>query len=344
MRQTLIATTMSLVLMASVQCLAVANQNNVVFMTLDGVRWQELFLGTDPELSDSPRRLSIFTQFWAELAHQGVLFGDLQNKTEMEVSNPILLSLPAYQSIFAGSFQWCLNNDCGRIPTETLQERIQREFHLDKMDVASFASWNRIAFAVEHIDGATFVNAGIQPVLDPLADDEMERLNQLQVLDPPEWHDARRDTYTFAHALRYLKKHQPRFLYISLNDSDEWAHRGNYPAYLKTLRTYDQYINELSKALDDLGDYGKNSTLILATDHGRGAGSSWKDHGPLTQDSKYVWLFARSPYTRLRHDQPHSGYSHADIRPTIEASMGLSPIQCFGCGKPISEVVGEYPQ
>lgn len=305
---------------------------NVILLTLDGVRWQEVFQGVDPgQSTDSDEK--VFSFLTGTLARQGVLIGDKARGETVRVSNKHHNSLPGYQSILAGAAQPCSSNLCGRIQVETFPERILHDLGLQPEQVATFSSWEKIAHAVEHVEGATFVNAGNRPVLiggKPL-NEEATRLNELSSQDSPPWRDARRDKYTFAHAVNYLKTKKPRFLYISLNDSDEWGHRSKYDQYLSTLRQHDAWIQELVAALDSLGEYGKNTTLIITTDHGRGGGNEWNEHGSGYAGSDSVWIYGRSPYTErtqpglTRAPAASVVYSHLDIRPTIEASFGLEP-------------------
>jgi arylsulfatase A-like enzyme len=164
----------------------------------------------------------------------------------------------------------------------------------------------------------------------------------MQEQDRPQWGDARLDKYTVAHALHYLKKHQPRFLFISLNDADEWAHQGNYSKYIKTLRQYDEWIENLFKTLDGMGDYGKSTTVLITTDHGRGSGQSWKHHSFFHSDSKYVWLAGRNPQVPKSPLPSDAKYTHIDIRPTIEAIVGLKPLQGSNRGRVISELAPTF--
>lgn len=313
---------------------------NAILVTLDGVRWQEFFHGIDAQLGGTTAAgTPIFSSFWSELATESIVFGDRRSADDLIVANTELISLPAYQSIMAGSVQDCLTNHCGRVRTETLQERLVRELNLRKTDVATIASWDRIADAVESREGVSFVNAGLIPLDDQTQDPELNALNRQQVKDSPPWDNARYDKYTFAHAMRYLKTHRPRFMFISLNDSDELAHRGQYQSYIKTLHLYDRWIKELVMTLKGMGDYGANTTLIVTTDHGRGDGSSWTEHGARFPEAKYIWLFGRGPFIQQNRATFGSGYSHLDIRPTIEAALGLAPRDCQGCGTVIREIV-----
>lgn len=323
---------------------------NVILVTLDGVRWNEVFIGPDPELAPPDPQSkpgSLFPFLTTELKTEGFLTGDLRRGEQASASTPTFISLPAYQSIMAGALQDCRSNSCGRIKVETLAERLVRESGFQKKQVATIASWSRIALAVEHTENTTFVNAGPDPLFDSDGDPQLTQLNKDQAAELPPWGDARADRFTFAQAIRYLKKHQPRFLFISLNDADEWAHKGNYPNYLSTLKQYDLWLKTLVSTLDGLGSYGKSTTLLVTTDHGRGEKKEWNDHGSGYPTSKDIWFYGRSPRTRshvvskgLKSDSKSaaSALSHLDIRPTIEKIFGLS-LHPAPSAKPIEAVL-----
>lgn len=317
----------------SVHAQSAASADNVILVMLDGVRWREVF--------DGDMRSPIFRNLWRELIPEGMIFGNRINGTEMTVSNGHNISLPAYQSIMAGATQGCSSNGCGRVGVETVQERIKRELGLLATQVATIASWNQIPNAVEHKFGATFTNAAFEDLNDGTDDAEFKAINQAQAQDLPPWAGSRFDRYTWLHAMHYLAKHQPRFLFISLNDSDEWAHKGEWTRYLETLRTYDAYIRELVAFLGKMGTYGQRTMLIVTTDHGRGDGGDWKHHGWPWSASKYIWLYGR-PARGSSISPPafaEAGYSHIDVRPTIEAALGLTPISCRDCGRVIWQLV-----
>jgi len=261
---------------------------NVVLVTWDGVG-REDFL--------DPRR---FPHFWSARAAGSLILGGPQGPA-MEVADPHLVSLPAYQSIFAGALTGCGGNDCGRVREETFPERLVRELSLPRASVAVFASWKRIAEAVEHEPGTVTVDAG--PALP--------------------WQEARDDEDTIARALRYLGAQRPRFLYLSLNDADEWAHEGDLGRYQATLLRYDEWLEKLLQQLESMGEYGKRTTVIVTTDHGRGAGERWTGHGASSPEAKSIWLIARGPGVKPGVSKHPA--THLDLRPTIEALFGLCP-------------------
>jgi hypothetical protein len=87
-----------------------------------------------------------------------------------------------------------------------------------------------------------------------------------------------------------------------------------------------------------MGEYGRSTTLIVTTDHGRGDENTWTDHGAALSEAKYIWLYA----TRINTRPPtplKKVYTHIDIRPTIEAILNLKPTHCESCGTVMPELV-----
>ena len=287
-----------LVLSARAFAAAPPPADNVVLVTLDGTRWQE-FLGNAPDAAlAAGDKAPTFPTFWSTYAGQGVVLGDEDLGSVMTISNSVSISLPGYQSIMAGATQPCRDNDCGRITVETFPERLVRDLGLARSDAVVVASWDRIANAVEHVKGTLSVDA------------------------PP---GTRDDAVTWTLAEAALAK-KPRFLYISLNDADEFGHQHNYPQYLATLRRYDAWLDELFKTIAASGDWGNRTAVIVTTDHGRGLGPQWTDHGHIPAAHR-IWLYARGSGIRSggRLGKGFSG-QHTDIRATIEALYGLAPV------------------
>ncbi len=299
-----------------------------ILVTLDGVRWQEVFQGTDPGLGRT--RGAPTLPVLLRKSQSTLLVGDPRRDVELTIANGSSLSLPGYLTLLSGKKTACATNKCGRVTVETLPERLVRELRLSARQVATIASWEVLAKAVERVAGATFVNAGQTPLQDGHSDARSRRLNRLDQADSPlRWRRARFDAYTFAHALRYLRIHKPRYLHIGLNDADEWGHLGDYPAYVKTLRRYDGWLRQLVATLGGLGAYGRGCSLLVTTDHGRGMGAAWTGHRQ-SEAARRVWLWVHGPLAK-RLEAPPKGarHTHLDVRPTLERLFGLVP--CDGC-------------
>src|SRR5580765_422668 len=105
----------------------VPETRNVVFITLDGLRIQELFGGMDPVVSGNPKQSGIYDQkrarerywrgtpeerraalmpfFWGTLAPQGIVLGNSAKGSRMTPNNPLLYSEPGYAEILTGQYQ-----------------------------------------------------------------------------------------------------------------------------------------------------------------------------------------------------------------------------------------------
>lgn len=332
----------AVILLSYFVCLtSYATDANVILITWDGVRWQDLFDIPDPDRGWSDG-LPTAPRLSERLFNEGVVFGNRYLSNDFLVGNPMNLSLPGYQCMMAGKTQPCLGNDCGRIGVETLPERLVRELNVSKEQVALIASWEKLKYSVEHKVGSVFVSAGNHVLRDSIYDSELGAINLGQLINPPPWEDSRYDRYTMAHAFRYLRVHHPRFLFVSLGDSDSWGHRGEYKKYIETLRQYDTWLEELFSKLEGMGEYGANTTVLVATDHGRGRGSSWVQHSIFFPASRFAWLYAKGPRTMPQGFVRDSKIrTQLDIRPTIEKLLGLKPIQCDSCGSPLPEIVGQ---
>ncbi len=208
---------------------------------------------------------------------------------ETEAATPALLSLPAYQSIFEGRLTDCADNGCRAVSQPTWVDTVAGFVGTPQKNIGVFASWEKFSRAV-----STDVS-GIYSVIGPQAADGASA----------EWGGARLDAFTWADAMNFLKNHHPRLLVISLNDADEWAHLGNRERYLETLAQYDRWLS-------DLASREKAATLIITTDHGRGPGSQWTEHGAEYPTAKLIWWLHRGlpPKTALP--------SHLQLRPIIE--------------------------
>ena len=128
---------------------------------------------------------------------------------------------------------------------------------------------------------------------------ELDLLNRLKDELPRVWDGEPFDAITFRTALEFVKARKPRGLYVSLGETDEWAHAGHYAAYLDAAHRADTYISMLWNLLQSMPEYRGSTTLIFSPDHGRGeAPVQWKDHGEKVPDSKYIWMAFLGPDTR----------------------------------------------
>lgn len=297
---------------------------NLILITLDGARTQEMFEGLNLEIlkavtkegpvgdtelykkygaaSPAGRREKLMPFFWGTLMKQhGSIAGNRKLGSTVQLTNRHRFSYPGYSEILTGQARDGIinSNDKKRNPFPTVLEFLKRKLRLDPKQVSAFASWDTIDWIVEHEAGAITSNAGYEAYEHPdLAVQELSRL-QFETVTP--WDSVRHDVYTFRFAMAHLKTHQPRVLYVSLGETDDWAHDGRYDRVLQALGRTDACLRQLWEFLQSDERYRDRTTIMITVDHGRGNNAGrWKDHGEKIEEAKYTWLAIVSPDSLLR--------------------------------------------
>jgi len=303
---------------------------NVVLVTIDGVRWQEIFRGVDPARAEAallPKSAVVpasellpnMTRLFFE---GGTVLGDPSLAGGFSPSGPRYVSLPGYVELMTGATSECTTNDCIPSLGTTLPEELARGLATSPGEVAVLASWEVIARV------STGDRPGVLIVAGSAEGDEAPPY--------PGHGDYRADRATRVLAIRHLVERRPRFMWVALGDTDEWAHRGDYRGYLGALRAADAFVGELAAHLAEMGDYGRNTALFVTTDHGRGA--SFADHGE--GDSATTWLLARGPGIAARGPSATASARYLrDVAPTIRRLLQLPAHTCATCGEAIPELL-----
>lgn len=315
----------------------------VVVVILDGVRAKEAFYPTP--------FLDPFPLLRARIKRGDLLsFGDPKRGESMRVINPYALSLPGYQSILSGksSGKKCSGNSvsqCPLQPNETLLDEMVLS-GISPSDVVSLASWSGLDRAVSvNRAPAFFHNASTTPTHSPDASDDVRDRAYYLSLDkkiranPPKWGGSRSDRFTREYYERFGLTLLPRFSLVQLVDTDEWGHKVNFPKYYRAIREDEAWLNKLFNESDRLEALGLSGPthFIITTDHGRGEWKTLRDvfwqHGIHQPSSYKVWSFVRiSPSMKAKYKKDkRSKFSHADIRPTIEYLLGLTPTCMSSC-------------
>jgi len=296
---------------------------NVVVVTVDGVRWEEVFHGADDRLADeaqippgesrSPDALTPHLRrlFFGE----GIVVGDPRLGALLTPSGPLYVSLPSYVEIMTGRASGCVSNAC----TPRVEWSLASALAERGGKAAVFASWERIARALpeEHL---VYREIGRSP----------------GDVDPPyPGHGMYRpDRLTAERAVRYLVDEKPRFLWLALGDTDEWAHRWDYRRYLEALTYADHVIGELCAHVDSMPEYRGNTIVLVTTDHGRERFFShhWGE------DSAPVWMMVRGLGRRGSIGLYGPRYLR-DVAPTVLQLYGVEMSPCPLCGSAIPELV-----
>lgn len=321
----------------------------VVLVTLDGLRWQEIFNGIDARLmnektagmteqsapalrsqlsGDTPkaRRETLLPFFWKELAPQGIVLGNVTEGSSVRVTNAYRVSYPGYSEILTGRAQDDVikGNAEIRNPTPTVLEFLREKLGLTRPQVALFASWDAFHFIGEHTPGSITINAGYQQ-LDDTASPRAKELARLQFAARSPWDEARHDYVTFELALDHVRRFHPRVLHISFDETDDWAHMRRYDRVLESIQYIDQMLRTLWTTLQSMPEYRGRTTLIVTCDHGRGDSlKDFSDHGAKVAGAEQIWLAIVGPDTPRRGEVVHAQeYYQRDIAPTILELLGV---------------------
>lgn len=331
--------------LGAVQAATGADDRSVVLITLDGVRWQEIFRGVDPALAAKaglPRAALEGPEGLVPAMHRlffggGVALGDLLEGGGIAASGPRYLSMPGYVELLTGAASECVDNACAPRLERTLADDIGRLPSVRaREEVAVFASWEDLGRAA----AAAATSAAASTAAPEAAPHGVHIDAGRQPDDPTPPHPGhgryRPDRATALAAIAHLTAWRPRFLWVALGDTDEWAHRNDYRGYLDALRSADRFVGEVAQHLTEMGRYGERVVLLVTTDHGRDKG--FADHGDA--NSAAVWLLARGggiPARGVIGTRRQRWLR--DVAPTARALLGLPELRCAGCGRAIEELL-----
>jgi hypothetical protein len=311
------------------QSLPRSDDIHVVLLALDGVRLREVFEGSDLTLVRAQRvpvgdhrpAREIMPQLHALMHAQGTVFGVPDAGSRISASGPSFVSLPGYTEMLTGRrVSSCQNNDC-RPGARTLLDDCASLPRTAVTDCAAVTSWpnlervvakeqDRVALSIGRNGGATRALFAKDPALGGLLQQGARASNY------PGYRDFRPDVHTGRLAVRYLKTHAPRFLFIGLGEPDEYAHKNDYAGYLRSLRAADSVIGQVARGLDELAARGARTALFVTTDHGRA--DTFVSHGRAHAESARVWLVASGTEILARGAQTAHPHRYlADIAPTI---------------------------
>jgi len=341
--------------------LAQRKTENVFLITIDGLRWQELFSGADKSLlnpedggvedvqrlqekfwreTPQDRRVALMPFFWQELMKQGIVYGNRDLGSDVKVTNEHRISAPGYAEILAGHAQKeIVSNARKQIQSTTILEFVRKELRLERDQVAVFASWDVIPFVVSKEPGAIYCNAGYTLVADGELTEFQNCLNKIQQDAPSPWNSVRLDVFTFYHGMEYIRKHEPRVFYFAFGETDDWAHDKRYDRVLEAAHRTDTYLKQLWQWVQSTPTYRDKTSLVITTDHGRGGSKNrgWTSHGKKVDGAEYTWVAVVGPDTPPMGELSNTGVVYQkDIAATIATLLGLDFKKVApDCGSPL---------
>ena len=336
--------------------------SHVIWVMTDGLRTEEVFSGADISLmskenhvsesshtkkdfwreTQTARRSALLPFFWNVIVQKGQSFGNRALGSDVMATNGFNISYPGYNESLTGESDDRINsNDKVNNPNTTLLEWLNQKpaFH---GRVAAFAAWDAFPYILNAERADFTVNAGYDAFKGLPGNSQIQLLNALKAESPRDWAEEPFDHLTFHTALEYLKQKKPRVLFMSLGETDDWAHDGKYGEYLSAAHRVDDYLKTLWETIQQMPEYRGSTTLVFSTDHGRGQGEEWRMHGRGTPDSKYTWLAFMGP------DTPALG-ERSNVVPVLQTQVAATIAALLGenyqrsrprAGAPVAGVVG----
>jgi hypothetical protein len=338
----------SLLLLVSVSLFTQAQKNpkteNVIIITLDGMRWQEVFKGVDESLMNDSvynrdkqgmkdkfwvgdaiaNRKKLFPFFWNTIAIQGQLYGNRQYGNNVDNANRYWFSYPGYNEILTGYPDTAVNsNDKNYNKNETVLEFINKQKGFENK-VAAFTTWDCFPYILNEPRSKIYVNADVDSM--DFKNPALSVLNDMQFLTTKPI-GVRPDVITYFAAREYLKEYKPRVLYVAFDETDDFAHAGMYDQYIGSAYATDAMIADLWKTIQSMPQYKDKTTLLITCDHGRGdkVKSEWQHHGSRILDAHEIWMAAIGPDTKPLGEMKQQGQLYqAQIATTIAKLLGFN--------------------
>ncbi len=317
---------------------------NVIVITLDGFRWQELFSGADETLihkefggvrdldrirrdywrpTSEERRPVLLPFFWNTIAKQGQIFGDPTRRAGAKCTNGLKFSYPGYNEIFCGfADERITSNDKKQNPNLSVLEFLHEKSKY-KNRVAAICTWDVFPFIFRSGANGLKVHAGWTDIDDKPLTERQRDANELMANLPRYWPDNVFDSITLMAAREHLLRHKPRVLYIGLGETDEWGHGRRYDLYLDAAHFADRYLADLWKTIQQLPEYKDKTSIIITTDHGRGSTRvDWTDHNKDVTGAEFIWIAVLGPDTPALGVRENVEVTQGQVAATIASLLG----------------------
>jgi hypothetical protein len=341
---------------------------NVVLIVSDGLRWQEIFTGADPELMNekyggiwdkeqdlrrefwrsdvNERRKALFPFLWSTVAERGQIFGNQTKGSIAHVTNGLAFSYPGYNEMLTGHPDPRINsNEFGPNPNPTVFEWLNSlpELH---GHVTAYATWGVFRDIFNVARSQLPVHCGWDLPYSGSLTPRQELLNELYRTTTRLESDDTNNSFIQIPLLDALRGQEPRVLFVGYGETDNWAHQGRYDLVLHSAHNFDHLVAELWDTMQQLPAYRDQTTFIITADHGRGSGPvEWKEHGIEQRGSENIWIAILGPDTPALGERTHAPeVTEAQIAATVAAFLGKDYRQAVpAAAAPIAEVLGGKP-
>ncbi len=333
---------------------------NIIIITTDGFRWQEVFTGMDSAIANNKkynqgdsagifkkywaadpveRRKKIMPFLWSTIQNNGQIYGNRDHNNKVDNANRYWFSYPGYNEIFTGYPDTAINsNSYPPNPHTTLLEYLNRQTKY-KNKVAAFGAWDAFDRILNTERGKFPVYSAFdllggknpsitEKTINDLAKDSYKPFGEEECLD----------VFTHYGAMNYLQTKKPRVLYIAYGETDEWAHSGFYRDYLNAAHKVDKWIQDIWNYVQSDPFYKNRTALFITTDHGRGDAvkKEWTSHGSDIKDAYQIWFAAMGPGIRIKGEVKTSQQMfQKQFAQTMASLLGLK----FVAKHPVAEKI-----
>ena len=327
---------------------------NIFIVTIDGIRWQEVFKGANAGIindnrytsntelarlmyldsSEEESRKKLLPFFWNVIKQKGRLYGNREYRNKVDVANAYKFSYPGYNEIFTGYPDLYVNSNK---PKENLNINVLEylnSFSEFKNKVVAFSSWDIFPYILNEKRSGFPVFSGYDSV-DESGNFDLHIFNNAQKNLILEKTGTKQDALTFIAATEYIKANKPKVVFIGFGECDEDAHKGKYDKYLQHLNEAGNMIQQLWYFIQSTPEYKDKTTLIITTDHGRGK-RKWTDHDILVKGSGNAWLAIIGPDIKPEGEMQLPGKLYQkQLASTISKFLGYNFITNHAVAKSI---------
>jgi hypothetical protein len=336
----------------------VRKTENVLIVTLDGLRWQEIFGGADETLLDGKnggvrdlpdlkrrfwretpeaRRTALMPFLWETIGKQGQIFGNPARKANARSTNGLKFSYPGYSEMFCGVADPRVDSNSKKDnPNLSVLEFLNgRPAFRDHVEAV--CTWDVFPSIFRVKQSRLPVHSGWDPFKGDNLTDRERQANEFLERLPRYWTDNVFDVFTMEVARSALERRHPRVLFIGLGETDEWGHGRRYDLYLDSAHKSDRFLAETWQALQKVPQYKDKTALVLTTDHGRGSTrGDWTDHGKKVPGAEFVWIAAIGPDTPGMGERENVEVTQSQIAATVAALLGEDfSTACKEAAKPL---------
>lgn len=320
-----------------------APADNIIVVTLDGMRWQEIFSGASSALLNETeggvrnaaptdqrfggttaeeRRRRLMPFLWSVVAGQGQVFGDPSVGSDAKVTNGLSFSYPGYNEMLVGFPDPNITSNNRMFNANvTVLEWLHRMPRFEGR-VAAFGSWALLPWILNEPRSA-IPSIAEGALIRDVDTDAARMVNELAAGLPQYWSESKFDATTAVGAIEYLRRKRPRVLYVMFEETDEWAHGRRYDLYLDAAFRGDGFIRRLWETAQSLPEHKGRTALIVTTDHGRGAtGSDWPSHGSKVPGADTIWIAALGPGVAPLGVRKNVSVTQGQIAATIAGLLG----------------------